>query len=326
MENKEVIKQLIRNGFDIESISFEFDVPREEVKKLQEEVQTQRDKDITKKGEPSKMEILRQRYNELYWGDNTIQIEQVRELSPEERELVDLTIKKIEEETIKMQGLHAKERKSIAYQIMREIDKIKQYALDIQQIEKICQLLQAEEMQKFNTYPGDKLDSNFAKIRREMVIKLLEAINIAQAQTESIEELKDLERKLSTGIIKKYQTLANSVNTRISNKITNLVKQKAINKMRNTIPIRIQAIIANIANGTLNVVEARQVIEQEADQQMQNNLNNKFSLTREQQKNKIYMQIRDRLIEQSEEYVIQNPETAITRITRIMWRKFTTSY
>lgn len=38
MVNKEVFKQLIESGFDIESISFEFDVPMKEMKKIQGEI------------------------------------------------------------------------------------------------------------------------------------------------------------------------------------------------------------------------------------------------------------------------------------------------
>ena len=94
MVNKEVFKQLIESGFDIESISFEFDVPMKEMKKIQGEIK----KEETKKVKPSKMEALRQRYQKLYLGDNHIEIEQVKELSPEERKLINSTIKKIEEE------------------------------------------------------------------------------------------------------------------------------------------------------------------------------------------------------------------------------------
>lgn len=313
MVNKEVFKQLIESGFDIESISFEFDVPMKEMKKIQGEIK----KEETKKVKPSKMEALRQRYQKLYLGDNHIEIEQVKELSPEERKLVNSTIKKIEEEKMQMQGIPKEKRKSIAYQMIKEIDEISQYSLDIQQIEKICQLLQAEDMKNLNTHIKDRTDFILERKRREMTIRFVEAINIAQAQTESIEELKHLNEKLITNIMGKYHALTSSVNTRINNKIMKLAKQEAINKLRNNIPTRVQTIVTDIANGTLNIEEAKQVIEEEANKQVQNNPNNKFSLTTEQQRNKIYMQIRDRLMENPEEYVIQNPEVAITQLQEL---------
>ena len=313
MVSKEVIKQLIKSGFDIESISFEFDVSMKEMQKIQQEMK----KKEPKKAKPSKMEALRQRYQKLYLGENHTNTEQVRKLSPEERELVNLTIKNIEEEKAQMQGLSIEIRKSIAYQIIKEIDSISQYALDIQQIEKICQLLQTEDMKKINTHIKDRVDSIIERKTREMTIRFIEAINIAQAQTESIEELKQLNRKLITNTMKKYYVLTSSVKNRINNKIMQLTKQEAINKLRSNIPTRVQVIVTDIANGTLNIEEAKQVIEQEANNQVQNNPNNKFSLTIAQQRNKIYMQIRDRLIEKPEEYMIQNPEVAIIQLQEL---------
>ena len=313
MVSKEVIKQLIKSGFDIESISFEFDVSMKEMQKIQQEMK----KKEPKKAKPSKMEALRQRYQKLYLGENHTNTEQVRKSSPEERELVNLTIKNIEEEKAQMQGLSIEKRKSIAYQIIKEIDSISQYALDIQQIEKICQLLQTEDMKKINTHIKDRVDSIIERKTREMTIRFIEAINIAQAQTESIEELKQLNRKLITNTMKKYYVLTSSVKNRINNKIMQLTKQEAINKLRSNIPTRVQVIVTDIANGTLNIEEAKQVIEQEANNQVQNNPNNKFSLTIAQQRNKIYMQIRDRLIEKPEEYMIQNPEVAIIQLQEL---------
>ena len=96
------------------------------------------------------------------------------------------------------------------------------------------------------------------------------------------------------------------VKSRIENKISRLTQQKAINRIKNQIPKEIENIIIDIAKGRLDISKANEIIEKEAQKRVNSKPQTKFTLTEEQEKRQILIQIKTVLREHPEKYYIEN--------------------
>ena len=207
---EESIKNLIKKGFDLELISFELDIPIEEVKKLKSEIETsQKFREIKtysareiiesrNKQAHLKMERMRKKYNRLFLKSNKTEVKLPRELSEQEIELINSAITKIEETIKGMKELSKKERRKEVRKILEELNKLEYYQLTIEQAERLYLLMQQEELKKLSLNSTDRIDVYINRNIKAISRKLTEAIDIIQSQTEDLEELKSLERKLTT--------------------------------------------------------------------------------------------------------------------------------
>ena len=207
---EESIKNLIKKGFDLELISFELDIPIEEVKKLKSEIETsQKFREIKtysareiiesrNKQAHLKMERMRKKYNRLFLKSNKTEVKLPRELSEQEIELINSAITKIEETIKGMKELSKKERRKEVRKILEELNKLEDYQLTIEQAERLYLLMQQEELKKLSLNSTDRIDVYINRNIKAISRKLTEAIDIIQSQTEDLEELKSLERKLTT--------------------------------------------------------------------------------------------------------------------------------
>lgn len=185
---------------------------------------------------------MRERYKNLYFISNKIEVKQPKELPRQKVEQINSVIAEIEE-----------------------------YQLTIEQAEKLYYILQSEELKKLNSSITDKIDFYMNRSRKIVIKKLSEAIDIAQAQSDELEELKGLERKLTMGMQQNNQIVVGAVKSKIRNKISKITQQKAMDRIRNDIPEDIEFIIREIANGTLNIQMANKIIDKEAKKRVQKN-------------------------------------------------------
>lgn len=322
----EEVKKLIKNGFDLELISFELDIPIEEIKQCKLELETMKQPNSTKtysakeiidsenKQAHSKMQQMKERYKKLYFTSNKIEVKQPKELPRQKVEQINSVIAEIEEIVESIKKLPKKERRKEVNEILPKLKQIEEYQLTIEQAEKLHYILQSEELKKLNSSITDKIDFYMNRSRKIVIKKLAEAIDIAQAQSDELEELKGLERKLTMGMQQNNQIVVGAVKSRIGNKISKIIQQKAIDRIRNDVPEDIEFIIREIANGTLNIQIANKIIDKEAKKRVQKKPKTRFSLTEEQEKRQILIQIRTVLIEKSEQYHIENPEKTILQI------------
>ena len=72
--------------------------------------------------------------------------------------------------------------------------------------------------------------------------------------------------------------------------------------------------MGNLSEGTLDIENANEIINEEAKRRVQSKVKNKFSLTEEQERNQILFQIRTALEERTEQYSITNPEMTIYQL------------
>lgn len=326
MESNE-IKELIKKGFDLELISFELDIPIEEVKRLKLELEAERENNFTKqydneriindeiKNANLKMQQIRRRYRKIFFKSNKIDTEQTINLQKQNDELVNsaiLEIEKIEEILKNNEGHSQKEIKELSKTIITELNKIEEYQLTVEQAEKLYYLINSKTLKEIDLGNNEKkYNYRMSRNRKIILRKLTEAIDLVQSQTEEVEELKKLERKLTFEIQKNNQILIGTVKSKIENKILKINQQKAIDKIRNDVPENVELIIKSLAKGTLDINKADQIIEKEAEKRIESKSKNKFALTKEQEKNQILMQIRTGLMEKSEQYNIENPEKTI---------------
>lgn len=325
----EEIKKLIKNGFDLELISFELDIPIEEIRQCKLELETIKKSNSVKtysareiidsknKHAHSKMQQMRERYKKLFFKSNNVEVKRPKELSKQEIELINSVITEIEEIVKEMRNLSKKERIKGANAILTELKKIEEYQLTIEQAEKLHFLMQSEELKKLNLSTTDKSDFYMNKNRRTIIRKLAEAVDIAQLQTEDLEELKVLEKKLTSKMEQNNQIFVAAVKSRIENKISKINQQKTIDRIRNDISADIEVIIKEVANGTLDIKIANEIIDKEAKKRVESKTKTRFSLTEEQEKKQILIQIRTFLMKKPEKYHIENPEITIMQMQEL---------
>ena len=325
----EEVKKLIKNGFDLELISFELDIPIEEIKQCKLELETMKKPNSTRtysakeiidsenKQAHSKMQQMKERYRKLYFTSNKIEVKQPKELPRQKVEQINSVIAEIEEIVESIKELPKKERRKEVNAILTKLKQIEGYQLTIEQAEKLHYILQSEELKKLNSSITDKIDFYMNRSRKIVIKKLAEAIDIAQAQSDELEELKGLERKLTIEMQQSNQIVVGTVSSRIRNKISKIIQQEAIDKIRNDIPENIEFIIKEIANGTLDIQTANKLIAKEAKKRIENKPKTRFSLTEEQEKGQILIQITTALIEKPEQYHIENVEKTIMQIQEL---------
>lgn len=191
----------------------------------------------------------------------------------------------------KISNQDRKEKMKSAQWIIKELDKIKDYPLTIEQAEQIYYLIHTKELKR-----------------------LAQAIDMAQSQTEDIEELRNLEKKLKAEMLQKNQVYVGAVQTRIRNKIYTIQQKAAIDRIRNGVPETVEGIVKKLASGELEIQEAEKIVEQEVQKSIKDAPQNNFALTPEEQKRQVFMQIKKILIENAQQYPIQDEKVVIQQI------------
>ena len=321
------IKELIKKGFDLELISFELDIPLEEINQLKLQLETGKKGNKTKthnvkeiidqrnKAAHLKIKQVKERYNKAFFTSDKSEAELPSKLSKQQRDMINLRIAEIKKMLTKIEGLSEEEKRTSINLIFSKLKIIEKYNLSIEQSEKIYNLMQSKELENINLGRSYKraINSNI----NISIIKLIEAIDVAQYQTENVEELKKLEKKLTPMLAQEKPLAVGAIKTKISNKILKIQQQETIEKIRNNIPIEIEQIIRDIASDKLNIQTANAIIDEEARKRIENKSKNKFSLTQEQERKQILIQIKTVLAEKSKQYNIENPEKAITQIQEL---------
>ena len=323
------IEKLIKKGFDLEMISFELDIPLKEIEQLYKIIKNQEKQRNSEKNNygkkvnnkelaNKKVEQMRKRYQQLFLENNKKDnvITQV-ELSEEETKQINSCISTIEEKIEKMKTLSKREKRKVANEIISKIKEIQNYPLTIEQAEKLNLLLRSEDLKRLRLDSLDKIDMIISKYRKTMVKKFVDAIDIAQYQTEDVEELHCLGRKITLEMRKEKLMSVNAVESKINTKISKIMQQQAIERIKNNMPENILGIIGDLVNGTLDIEKARTIIAEEAEKKSEKNPKNKFSLTKEQEERQILMKISITIRDRSDKFHIVDPELTILQLQEL---------
>ena len=196
------IKNLIKKGFDLELISFELDIPIEKVRQYKSELESIKKDDSVKRHSAReiiesknkqahlKFEQMREKYKKLFFKNNEIESKKTQDQTEQEEKLINLIMCQIEKIEAEMKQLSPIDRRKKAVVILTKLKKIEGYQLTIDQAERLNFLMQSEVLEKLNLNSTDKIDDYLNKNKKTVTRKLIEAIDIAQAETQDIEELK----------------------------------------------------------------------------------------------------------------------------------------
>ncbi len=309
------IKELIEKGFDLELMSFELDIPLEDLIQLKKDIETSKKMKLANSKNP--MEQVRERYNKLFFANYKKEVKIPKKLTMQQIELVNSVTTTIDKEIKEMKGLSKKEKRKNVNSILMLLKQIKDFNLSIEQAEKLYNLMQSSELEHLNLSIEDKMDY-YVKINRDRIAKkFAKAIDYAHLQTSDFEELKALERKITSKMEKSNPIFIGGIRTNIYNKMSKIQQQIISERIRNDVPTSISAIINDIVIGKLDVQNANEIINSEAKKRVESKPKTRFSLTEEQERRQILIQIRTVLSDRAEQYRIENPEVAIMQIQKL---------
>ena len=158
-------------------------------------------------------------------------------------------------------------------------------------------------------YAIDKLDKGALR-------KLVDAVNIAQEQSDDVEELQELDKRLTIEMQHKSYIVVSTAKNKIRDKIVKILQSKG--KKNIDIPKEIEEIIIDISKGVLDIENANRTIEYETKKRLENRPKTIFRLTEEQVKRQIFIQIRTALKDSPEQYYLENPERSIMQMEQLM--------
>lgn len=146
MIRQENIKKLIQKGFDLDLISFELNIPIDQL-----ELQREKSKPKENKNPYLKISKMREKYKALYFSENTLGEENARhvKISEQDIEAIRTIIATVEEKIQEMKGRSIKEKRGILYSILAEIKNIEKYpAIPLEEVEKLYLLMCSEEVER----------------------------------------------------------------------------------------------------------------------------------------------------------------------------------
>lgn len=116
---------------------------------------------------------------------------------------------------------------------------------------------------------------------------------------------------------KKCPILVDSTRRAITNRIEQLQKKNAIDRIRNNISTKISAVITDLVSGNIDMKKANKIIDEEARNRVASKSKTKFSLTEEAERRQILLQIRTGISEKADIYKIENPETMVAQLQEL---------
>ena len=329
MLRQENIKKLIQKGFDLELISFELNIPIEQLRQYRLELQKERSTPKENFGQNSKekqnpyvkIKQMREKYRKLYFGENTLgdEIVQQEEISEQDIEAIRKIIAIIENKIQEMKSLPISEKRGITINILSEMRNIKNYSpIPLNEAEKLYLLMCSEEIKKaFGKTTRDSLFLQVSRHKKFLATQLAIAIEKAERSIDSLEDLEKLSKKISFTMAKDYPMTLGTVNYAITARINAMKKKQLIDRINN-IPESIMLIAKQLVDGKIDIQDARIAINEEVEKREQNKLaTTKFSLNKEQERAQVLIQIRTAISEKSSELYIQDPMSTILKIQEL---------
>ncbi len=290
MEKKEVknVLKTILNQYDLSLVSRTLGVPERklyELKKQFEEEEKQRRKQETKRQQKQ---------------------DEIKEKREDEKERSYFSMQKMRQKYISLYlGRNTELGTSLSY---KEIEKVEAEELDIK-----SEIAQIEEI-------ITKISNYTMKKQNESVKDIYEKINLILEYPLTLEQynqLAKLTNKLMNLNLQKNYILLSTLRSKINKKIDEIQRQRAIQRIRDDIPESIENIITQLSEGTIKIEEAKKVINKEAEKRIKNKPRNKFSLSEEQEKRQILMQIKIVMRDKAKKYKIKNPELTINKMSEL---------
>jgi len=276
MINEEQIKNLIRKGYELKLISFEFNIPIEILEKYKLEITDKPLKAETTASKPKEKVVkLKQKndsksqlkirtikslidnYYKLYNEEDKVERIETRQLSEKEQEKINSIINEMNE--VK----NSKITYEISETISKKIKSIEALPVTLDDLETLYKTILNFDGGFFakakSTY--SKTSYNIGTAKAVIARKMVKIIDAKAKQTDDIEELEKLNKKLTLDM---ETLIIYGTKSRVTKKITELKNKKSLNDFLNSASQELLKIIDDLANGELDVQEAKKFLEEES--------------------------------------------------------------
>ncbi len=319
MENKvkieELLKRMLKKGdLNPNEISTFFGVPMEKIKECQEQLEKEAKVEV----------IVRKLLNKGYTSEEICLYvkNSIEKINREKTQLNKADIIKKEEA----------ENKGSIKEHSEKRDKNKNININSNKKEETTKItnedIDPNELLKHFNEIGHKLNDKTIssstermKLKNEQTIianKYADAIIKMAENTNNLEELQRLSKEIPLQMAINNPLSIGRAKTMLYNNITKLKQNEYINNYRSFVPKEIEKVILNISNKNFNVANALKIIEQEANNRVEEKPKTKFALTKEQEVIQILNQIKTIILEkQAEQYPIKNPQVAIENLLKM---------
>jgi len=260
----------------------------------------------------SKMQKMRDKYNELILGYEKKEQENKELISENDKKIVDLEIKSINIILQKIEGKDLIHNRPNINDIHGKIKVIKKYNLTVEQAKKISDILLDDRLCSING-----VNAYLKTIRSEIERKLTEAVSRELDEIDNIEELKTRYRENLKLVKIDNAILRQSLSSKVQGKTYKMQMELAAKKTHNDVSENIENILNQIVEGKLDIEEANKIIEQEAIRIINGRKGNKVLITQEQEENQIKYQIQKKIAEQYEKYPVKNPKESALLISEL---------
>ncbi len=325
LKTRKHVVDLFNKGVKLELIADEFGTSVEELEKsIIESRKTVTDENFeralksskNKSNRPtsvSKMNIIRNRYLKAMEADTSVKAALKPTNLPEQMKESDDVFKRAVGIISDYQNSPKEEKGKKYFEFIELLKTAKDLPFTIEQSQTYLKFLNMCESSDVYFSIKGKKKQTLQDTKRFLISKLCDAAEKRAEETMSTDELKKISIALTSNL-ERYSPAITSAQNKIDSKITKIVTEKAIYKLRYDVSDEIKKIITDIADGNLDVSEAQKIIQQEAEKKYRKLPESNFKGSLEQQREQVIMQIRAILTDRPKEFPIRLPQKAIEQL------------
>lgn len=359
-KEKEEIVQLIKNGMDMNVISFELDIPKETLQQYVEEFSKPVDNtDVTNKvaegvtngskisknatktrnlnrvnknventnQKIDKMAIIRKKYKEAYNRQSNLPKFERKADEPTEENLEQAN-KIIESFKAKIKEAKSKKFKEKRNAVIEALEILKEFydlPCSVEQAYTVQKLMSSQDLNGLRAFTGDKIDAVVKKSRIKMNRKLADIVETEAGKIDKLDDIVKL-RKMVTNDMEKLDMSIVSLRMRLDNKITCL-QQKARNNSRDDVSDEIKDIVNQIINPNMDAEKVKQKIDEEAEKlSAKSPAKGIFAMKKDNYTSQVFMKIRNALIEKANEFQINDADLVLEQLSKLDSRNFSINF
>ena len=327
---KPQIKQLVEQGFNLDIISFEFDVPIQDLVNYKNNLNKdkhQRAKsgisNKTSNKNISEMQKLRNRYWEVFGRINIVQEYDYKKELKEDPETVEKMMREVRMKIEQIANLPKDERETIYFEIMSNLKELENYQLTDLQLHELKNLV-FELIEKKSNIDGlivyrpigRYIKRNTLENRTLDLIKYYVRLIEEQLldRTDDIDELKKILRTLTYDLQRKAPLYIGRLKDKINNKINSINKQKRTNQKDDELSEDIIHAVKDLLSGENDLENFKKTIEEEVKKKASSNQFEGESLNEKNQRRIIIRQIMNLMVNNPKEFPINNSELLLMQL------------
>lgn len=293
------MKALIKEGISIEVLSTEFELPMNQLEQLRNLIITEQKK--------QQIDRIKNKYNLLYRASRKSSSE--RSISKDDETSINQTIAEVQEQIDNNVICNL----WLLMKICTKIKNIKALNFSYEQAFEIYKLLNCEKIKQANL---DQQAVYYKKQINEIInFKIAEAAKRRIEESEDIENIQRIKKDICS-IDVKYDLVLASAKNLADRKINELRNSKAMENISFIKSEKLRNIIKNIADGTVNIEEAKNIIREEAQKKMATKKTSLFWNQNNEEQTILYQMI-NLLKRKAINYPIQRPTETIKQLEQL---------